>query len=125
CETLRLSAVPALSPDFPVFAVASTQLGLLYLFSKHGQLIICDLPSCVQLMPQQCITRVGQSLLCARLDNETQGVIVICRDGRVLMIEPQINYLIEYLMRQGGKMLPIARRLQLASTRYVFEMTRL
>lgn len=125
-ETLRLNPPqpPPFTPDFPLFAIAATRAGLLYLLSKHSQLLVCDLHTCAQLLPQMTVSR--QPLIAARLDLESQGVICVARDGRVLLLEPSLMAMSLYLATQGPKMAVIADRFRLIANATSFdEITRL
>lgn len=71
--------------DIPSFVVCSTALGLVYLLSKLGSLFIFDLETCSPIILDEriCHDIIFQSVL----HQPTQGVMVMCRTGHVLLIE--------------------------------------
>lgn len=122
-ETFRLEPSTAPTPDFPLFAVAAPRVGLLYLLSKHGRLVVCDLHSCVPLLPERLVCR--QPVIAARLDPDSQGVLCVCRDGRVLLLEPTLPALADRLAAQGPRLAPVVERLRAAGAGPPDEVTRL
>jgi hypothetical protein len=115
-ETIRFDSVATsgrLSLDFVLFAVPAPRAGLLYLLSKHGQLIVCDLHSGTQLISQQPPIS-HQPLIAARLDVQSQGVVCVSRDGRVLLLEPDLLLLSSYLCQHSSttRMAAVGARLK-------------
>ena len=122
-EVLRFNdSVHGQSIDFPLHCVICFKLGLIYVISKHGQLIICDLQSGVQLSEQQ---RVSEDIvISARLDIDAQSIVLIVRNGQVLLVEFDFGSLIKRFARDI-KLRKIGKRIESALDSSSDEVTRL
>lgn len=122
-EQLRFNdSVNGQSIDFPLHCVICFKLGLIYAISKYGQLIICDLQTGVQLNEQQTISE--DIVISAKLDIDAQSIVLIARNGQVLLIEIDFGSLVKRFARDV-KLKKIAKRIERALLSSNDEVTRL
>lgn len=92
--------------DFPTYIVCShvptgdssagklKTLHLAMVVTKHGQLFICSVMHGTILFNTSII---NDTISSAVLDNKTQGLSVVCRNGQVLLIRPNVEQLVPLL----------------------------
>lgn len=98
--------------DLPLHNVICFKLGLIYIISKYGRLIICDLQTGIQLNEQQVICE--DVVLSAKLDIDNQSIVLIVRNGQVLLIEFDFDNLIKQFTESDTKLKKIAKRILFA-----------
>ena len=109
--------------DLPLHTVICMKLSLIYIISKYGRLIICDLQTGTQLNEQQVICE--DVILSAKLDNaDSQSVVLVARNGQVLSVEFDFNRLIKHFA-SDIKLKRIAKRISYALNNVNEEITRL
>ncbi|XP_074642630.1 clathrin heavy chain 2-like [Tubulanus polymorphus] len=92
--------------DFPVQIHASSDLGLVYVTSKYGRLFICDLETSCYLGAIPISTDV---VFASALNTQTQGLISITTDGRVLCTDVKKEALVNYVRDVARKPFVAAR----------------
>lgn len=109
--------------DLPLHNVICFKLGLIYIVSKYGRLIICDLQTGIQLNDQQIICE--DVVISAKLDiSDHQSIVIIGRNGQVLLVEFDFNSLIKQFSNDI-KLKKIAKRILFALSNVNDEITRL
>lgn len=123
-EMLRFNdTVNGYQIDLPLYNVVCLKLGVIYVISKYGRLIVCDLQTGVQLNDQQMISE--DIIISARLDiADNQSLICINRLGQILQIEFDFYNLVKRLSNDS-KLKKIAKRIAFALTDVNDEITRL
>ena len=108
--------------DLPIHNVICMKLSLIYIISKYGRLIICDLQTGLQINEQQIVCE--DLILSAKLDIDNQSIILISRNGQVLLIEFNFHCLIKQFANDT-KLKKIAKRILFALDNVNDEVTRL
>ncbi|GAB6030120.1 Clathrin heavy chain 2 [Chamberlinius hualienensis] len=94
--------------DFPVSVQVSVKLGLVFILTKYGQLLLCDLESAILLSTNRVCADI---IFVAALSSDGQGVLAVSRNGQVLSISVKPSH-IAYYVRNALQRPLIAERLE-------------